>query len=96
MNTNFLNSVPDSEFPLENNMRFKYSISNVDGKNNINFNFNWLDNGNMWERRIEGVGDDLVDAFKWVFANAKSKYQFNEYIDMIESDKFDNSIMNKV
>jgi hypothetical protein len=50
----------------------------------------------MWERRIEGVGDDLVDAFKWVFANAKSKYQFNEYIDMIESDKFDNSIMNKV
>jgi cyclopropane-fatty-acyl-phospholipid synthase len=61
MNTNFLNSVPDSEFPLENNMRFKYSISNVDGKNNINFNFNWLDNGNMWERRIEGVGSSASD-----------------------------------
>ncbi|MBL0026486.1 MAG: hypothetical protein IPO98_16505 [Saprospiraceae bacterium] len=96
MNNIFLGSVPDSEFPLLNNERFTYEFLNINGKENIKYRFNWIDKGNIWEKRIEGANKDLTDKFKWVFENAMSTDEFNMYIDMIESGKFDDGLMNKV
>ena len=72
MNNIFLGSVPDSEFPLLNNERFTYEFLNINGKENIKYRFNWIDKGNIWEKRIEGANKDLTDKFKWVFENAMS------------------------